>query len=221
MTKHGRNDFVIPISDDHFNRAVVGDQCHCTIGEGVHDSMGTIIGALELKSVDANTIRVNPAFANGEECVGVSFAGTDADDREVIVQFLLEQSAAFKIAMTTDNRATAGMRKTAAKEPYVLKATDTRVRAKQKQPGVVGNKTFTPESHIKKMASKAAHDASSLEEAKDILQTRLETAERPYRLTPGLKKLAEERAEISFAAKGSRPGRKAPVRVFHNKRFFG
>src|SRR5690348_6023757 len=129
-------EITLNVTDEHFKRAVPGDVCHCTIGEAVHDALGDIMPTLGLTDVDPNTISVNPAEADGEPCVGVSMIGT-RDGNKSFVRFLLRETAAFKVAYTTDNRSTGVMRRRAEIKPYVLKASNVSVRTSREGKTVV------------------------------------------------------------------------------------
>lgn len=221
MPKHP--DILIKVTDEHFKRAVPGDQCHCTIGEAVHDGLAVIMPALALESVDAETIKVNPAEVNGEPCVGVSFTGTK-DGHKSYVRFLLRETAAFKVAYTTDNRTTGIMRRRAERNPYTLKATELSVRTSREGKTTVGGRgAFTPEGHIKQYATIAASRSETPEDAVKYVMGKLNAKKAdktlPYTLSPHLKKLAEQAARDSFQAKGTQTNRKPPIHVYRNRRF--
>jgi hypothetical protein len=217
---------ILTITEDHFARAVPGDPCHCTIGEATHDALAQIITNLSLRDVDPSTIAVHPANVGGEPCVGVGFVGTDKGGREVTVQFLLEEAAAFKVAYTTDNRATRGMKRTASRHPYVLRASRLKVRKRSAslRPDVLSNPSVTPEGYVKGQANSNAQAHDALEDAQTAILLQLEKKSKEgslgFRLTPALKKFAVERTAASFERKGTRPRvTQAPVKVYKNRRF--
>jgi hypothetical protein len=214
---------ILSLTDEHFDRGIAGSECYCTIGQSVHDELGNIIVKLDLKSVDPTSIRVNPATSEGEPCVGVGFIAVDKKDREVNVQFLLEQRVAFKAAFMTDHHESDVMRRAARRKPYTLRASKFRVHLREatRKPGKPGNDNFTPEAHIKRRASQAVRDVSSADEAKESMLSYLESTENlPYEVTDELKEFAVKAAESAFAGKGTRPNRKPPVHIFKNQRFF-
>lgn len=214
------------VTEDHFLRAVPGDQCHCTIGQAVHDQLPDIIDGLNLKSVDANTISVNPAEDGDDLGVGVSMTGTDQNDNEVYVRFLLMSPRAFKVAFATDNRETGAMRRTVRKNPYALEATRFNTRLKQipsqGRPDHAELKVTDPAAHLKVTASSSAQHAASADEAADIVTRRLTNAkaELPYRLTPKRLATAQDMARQSYDRRGTAPRRNAPVKVHRGQRFF-
>lgn len=223
-------EIVFEVTEDHFERAVPGDQCHCTIGQAVHDALPTILSEMDFESVDANTISVNPADVNGEPAVGVSMRGKRSDGEEVNFRFVLQDSAAFKVAYTTDNRATGQMRKRAARTPYVLKATEVKVRKTRMAangkvaPGTGGRPKFTPEGHIKALASYAVQDSSSetvaLERVRQKLADKVAAKSLPYKLTAQLKRFAEDAVASSWENKGTKPHTTQRIRIRHNQRFY-
>jgi hypothetical protein len=219
-------EITLTVTEDHFKRAVPGDQCHCTIGESVHDALNTIIPALGLSSVDASTIAVNPAEAGGEPCVGVSFVGTSSEGEEVHARFLLQETAAFKVAYTTDNRSTAQMRRSAARSPYVLHASELRVRKSRVGATVNGGRPrFTPKGHIKALAGYAVREEASPEAAVDRVMVKLDEKKAaktlPYKLTQSLRQFAEKATQESWEAKGTQTPRMPSVKVYRNRRFHG
>lgn len=221
MPKHP--EIVLTVTDDHFKRAVPGDQCHCTIGEAVHDGLATIMPALGLSEVSAETIKVNPAEIDGEPCVGVSFVGTK-DGNKSYVRFLLRETAAFKVAYTTDNRVTGIMRRKAERKPYTLHATELSVRtSRQGKTAVGGRGAFTPEGHIKQIATYGAMKSETPEDTVKYVMDKLNAKKAdkslPYTLSPHLKKVAEQAARDSFQAKGTQTNRKPPIHVYRNRRF--
>jgi len=216
-------DLVIQVTEDHFKRAVPGDQCHCTIGEAVHDALGSIMPVLGLTDVNPATIKVNPAEVGGEPCVGVSFVGS-RDGRTAYIRFLLREAAAFKVAYTTDNRVTGVMKRTAHKQPYVLRASELSVRTSREGRTTVGGRSvFTPEGHIKQLATYGAERSESAEDTVkyvlDKLAAKKDEGSLPYSVSPALRKLAKQAAEDSFKAKGTQTNRKPPVHVYRNRRF--
>lgn len=216
-------EITITVTDDHFNRAVPGDQCHCTLGEAVHDGLANIIPALGLTDVDPSTIKVNPAEIGGDPCVGVSFTGTK-DGRKSYVRFLLREAGAFKVAYTTDNRTTGVMRRRAARDPYVLKATEISVRTSREGRTTVGGRgVFTPEGHIKQLSTYGAMKSETAEDTVKYVQDKLAEKKADgslsYKLSPHLKKFAEQAAKDSFQAKGTQTNRKPPIHVYRNRRF--
>lgn len=216
-------DIIITVTDDHFKRAVPGDQCHCTLGEAVHDALAQIMPALGLESVDPATIKVNPAEVGGDPCVGVSMTGT-RDGNKSYVRFLLREAGAFKVAYTTDNRMTSVMRRRASHDPYVLRASEVSVRTSREGRTAVGGRgVFTPEGHIKQFATYAAMKSETEEDAVKYVQDKLAAKKAdktlPYTLSPQLKKLAEQAAKDSFQAKGTQTNRKPPIHIYRNRRF--
>lgn len=214
------------VTAEHFSRAVPGDQCHCTLGEATRDNLGAIARSLGLASADPTTIRVFPAEVDGEPCAGVTFTGTTIDGEEVKVRYLLEDAAAFKIANVTDNGATAGMRRQAARRPYQLRASMLRVRALQGGAQRPAHKdTARPEVSMRTRATNAAQDSGTQEQAREVFLRRLADSEAqgrlPFEVTPELREYGLERVRESFAAKGSREGRPvAPVRLHGKRRFY-
>lgn len=219
-------DVTLTVTDDHFNRAVAGDPCHCTIGEATHDALKDFIPALNLKDVDAATIQVHPATIDGEPVVSVGFVATDSRDEEVTVRFLLEQTAAFKVAYVTDNRATAGMRRAARTKPYAFAATEVKIRKRDRRirPDVAGNPTLTPEKHVAGRATNMAQRSATADEAVartlESLEGAAKAKELPYKLTAQLKRHAAKRAVASFEARGTKPRTSTPVKVYTKKRFY-
>lgn len=215
----------LPVTGEHFERAIPGDACHCTIGESVHDNLGVYLHALDLESAEGTSVQVRPADVEGNPCVNVSFIATRPDGKEVNVQFLLQDNTAFKIAHLTDRHASASMKRNATRRPYSLLPSNVRIRVRQDNNGTprkdtTGSTKYDPRANIKSRASQAATASATVEDAKDLLLGRLERAELPYKVTPELKALALEQVEKSFASKGTRPDRKAPLRVYKNKRFY-
>jgi len=213
----------LEVTEDHFDRAIPGDQCKCTLGQSIHDALNVIMPELGLTDVDPNTISVNPAEAGGEPCVGVSMVGTK-DGNKSYVRFLLREAAAFKVAYTTDNRTTAVMKRKAARAPYVLHATDVSVRTSREGKTTVGGRgVFTPEGHIKQLATYGAMRSETAQETvtyvKDKLAAKKADNTLPYKLTPHLKKVAEQAAQDSFQAKGTQTNRQPPIHVYRNRRF--
>lgn len=217
------SNIVINVTEQHFERAVPGDPCHCTIGEATHDALNAIMPSLGLESVDAASISVNPATVNDEPCVGVTFIGVSTEGQDVNVQFLLEQASAFKVAYTTDNRQTGYMKRSARKHPYALRASKIRMRKRRERPEYKPDAAeFDPKAHVRQIATDSAQKSSSVKEAQTRALEKLESnPNRTYKVTPALRKLAKERAASSFANKGSRAGRIAPVKVYRNRRFHG
>jgi hypothetical protein len=216
-------EITLTVTGDHFERAVPGDQCHCTIGEAVHDALADIMPALGLDEVNPATISVNPAEVAGEPCVGVSFVG-QRDGRRAYIRFLLRDTAAFKVAYTTDNRATGVMRRRAQGQPYSLKATDISVRTSRAGSTTVGGRgVFTPEGHIKQLATYGAMKSETAEDTVKYVQDKLAEKKAAgslsYTLSPHLKKFAEQAAKDSFQAKGTQTNRKPPIHVYRNRRF--
>lgn len=216
-------EITLTVTEDHFKRAVPGDQCHCTIGEAVADALVDIIPALELESVDANTITINPADANGAPCVGVNFKAV-REGNPTNVRFLLESAAAFKVAYTTDNRSTSQMRRRASENPYQLKVSELKLRKERTGMVLAGRSKFTPQGHIKALASYAVRSADSKDEAMNRVAEKLEAKRSsktlPYTLTAKLRKFAETAVADSWEAKGSLTPRSAPIKVHRNKRFY-
>jgi hypothetical protein len=227
MTRTKNPEVLLTVTEDHFTRAVPGDPCHCTIGEATKDSLNRIIPALNLKEVDASTINVHPADVDGEPAVSVGFVATDNNDDEVTVRFLLEQAAAFKVAYTTDNKATGGMRRTARRNPYILAASQFKVRKRDAgvRTSTVKNGNVDPEKHIISYASGKAHVSATAEETATRTLEGLETKQKngtlPYKLTAKLRKVAAEKAVASFENKGTKPRPTHGVKVYSNKRFYG
>lgn len=217
----------LTITDDHFNRAVAGDPCHCTIGEATHDALGDLIPALNLKDVDAATISVHPADVDGEPAVSVGFVATDQEDTEVTVRFLLQDTAAFKVAYVTDNRGKKSMQRAAARKPYVLATSEFKIRKRdaRSRPDTPGNVTVVPERHIAGLASNVAHRSSSAEETAtrtvDLLTRKAKDGTLPYRLTASLKRYAAGQAATSFGNKGTKPRAAKNIKVYTSKRFYG
>src|SRR6202000_1402648 len=178
----------LTVSDDHFKRAVPGDPCHCTIGEATRDALDKLIPALDLQDVDASTISVHPADKDGTPVVSVGFVATDQNDDEVTVRFLLEDTAAFKVAYVTDNRAKASMQRRARRNPYQLSTSEFKIRKRDRatRPDTPGNPTVTPQRHIVSVASTIAHRASSAEETAqrtvEKLEAKAKAKQLPYRL---------------------------------------
>jgi hypothetical protein len=218
---------ILTVTEDHFARAVPGDPCHCTIGEATKDALDKLIPALELKDVDASTISVHPADKDGEPVVSVGFLATDNTGTEVSIRFLLEQTAAFKVAYVTDNRAAAGMRRAARKNPYALRTSEFKIRKRdaRTRPDTMTNVTVTPERHIAGLASNIAQRAGSAAEASVRTVEKLESKSKegvlPYKLTPALKKQARAAAALSFDHRGSKPRAAKNIKVYKNKRFYG
>lgn len=217
----------LTVTDDHFNRAVAGDPCHCTIGEATHDALGDLIPALNLKDVDAATISVHPADIDGEPAVSVGFIATDKEDTEVTVRFLLQDTAAFKVAYVTDNRAKSAMQRRAARKPYSLSATEFKIRKRDRdsRPDTPGNVTVTPERHIVGVAANVARRASSAEETAALLVENLTAKSKagtlPYKLTASLKRYAAGQAASAFGNIGTKPRSAKHVKVYTRKRFYG
>jgi hypothetical protein len=212
------------VTGEHFAKAVPGDQCHCTLGEATRDVLGSVVRLLGLASADPTTIRVFPAEADDEPCVGVAFQGTTIDGEQVRVGYLLQDATAFKIANVTDNRAASSMRRRAAVQPYELAASGLTVRSVQGAGRASYHDTARPEVNVKTRAGNAVQDSGTVEGALAVFNRRLDTAaaqgKLPFELTPQLRELGEDRVRSSFAAKGTRPGRRAPVRLYRNKRFY-
>ena len=153
--------------------------------------------------------------------------GVRDDGEDVNLRFVLEDAAAFKVAYTTDNHATGQMRRRAARQPYILKASEVKVtksRVGKLAPASGGRPKFTPEGHIKALASYAVQDASTEELALERVKTKLadKTAAKslPYKLTPTLKKFAADAVKQSWEVKGTRPERTQKIRIRRNQRFY-
>lgn len=215
------------VTEENFENAVPGDMCHCTIGQSVHDALPQIMEACGLATVDGTSISVNPADANGAPCVGVSFKGERADGGEVSVRFLLEDAAAFKVAYTTDNKSTAQMRRRAAKTPYVLRASELKFRRSRVGQTANGGRDiqrFTPEGHIKALATYATRAFDTPEEALAQVEAKVAAKKAdkslPYKLTPKLKRFMAEAVSDSYQAKGAYTPRQAPIKIHKNRRFY-
>jgi hypothetical protein len=128
------------------------------------------------------------------------------------------------VAYTTDNRSTGVMRRRAEIKPYVLKASNVSVRTSREGKTVVGGRgQFTPEGHIKQIATYGAMRAENEQDAVKYVQDKLAEKKAEgtlqYTLSPHLKKLAVQAAKDSYQAKGTQTNRKPPIHVYKNRRF--